>query len=65
MLTTWGPEPYLPSELRLEEAGAYLRSVSFAPRAVVGRSELHPLGLGREDLEAIQAFVSTLSSSSP
>jgi cytochrome c peroxidase len=32
-----------------------------APRAVVGRSELHPLGLGRGDLAALKAFLSSLS----
>jgi cytochrome c peroxidase len=28
-----------------------------APAATVGRSELHPLHLGREDLEALRAFL--------
>jgi hypothetical protein len=38
MLTTWGPEPYAPAELRasLDEAAAYMRSVSFGKTTIVG-----------------------------
>lgn len=38
MLTTWGPEPYAPAEIRaqLDEAAAYMRSVSFGKTAIVG-----------------------------
>jgi cytochrome c peroxidase len=32
-----------------------------APPAVVGRSELHPLGLARSDLDALEAFLRSLS----
>jgi cytochrome c peroxidase len=28
-----------------------------APRAVVGRTELHPLGLARDELDALEAFL--------
>jgi hypothetical protein len=31
-------------------------------RAMVGKSELHSLGLGRDDLDALAAFLSMLSS---
>jgi cytochrome c peroxidase len=34
-----------------------------APRASVGRSELHPLQLSERDLEALEAFLRTLSRS--
>jgi len=38
MLTTWGPEPYAPAELRasLDEAAAYMRSVSYGKTTIVG-----------------------------
>jgi hypothetical protein len=38
MLTTWGPEPYTPAELRasLDEAAAYMRSVSYGKTTIVG-----------------------------
>jgi cytochrome c peroxidase len=32
-----------------------------APRASVGRSELHPLQLSERDIEALEAFLRTLS----
>ena len=32
-----------------------------APRATVGKSELHPLGLIRDDLAALEAFLRALS----
>ena len=41
---------------------AMLEHYNRAPRAVVGKSELHPLGLGRDDLDALEAFLSSLSS---
>ena len=39
-----------------------LRHYNKAPRADVGRSELHPLQLSERDLEALEAFLRTLSS---
>lgn len=38
MLVTWGPEPYAPAQIRgqLDEAAAYMRSVSFGKTWVVG-----------------------------
>jgi cytochrome c peroxidase len=39
-----------------------LEHYNSAPRAVVGRSELHPLGLSRDDLDSLAAFLRTLSS---
>jgi hypothetical protein len=38
MLTTWGPEPYAPATIRaeLDEASAYMRSVSFGKTWITG-----------------------------
>lgn len=38
MLTTWGPEPYAPATIRaeLDEAAAYIRSVSFGKTWIAG-----------------------------
>jgi hypothetical protein len=38
MLTTWGPEPYARAEIRaqLDEAAAYMRSVSFGKTSIAG-----------------------------
>jgi hypothetical protein len=38
MLTTWGPEPYTPAQIRsqLDEASAYMRSVSYGKTWLVG-----------------------------
>lgn len=47
---------------QLRTLDAVLEHYNRAPRAVVGKSELHPLGLGRDDLDALEAFLSTLSS---
>ena len=48
MLVTWGPEPYAPAQIRaqVDEAAAYLRSVSFGKTWLVGEVTpwLHTLG---------------------
>jgi cytochrome c peroxidase len=38
-----------------------LRHYNDAPRATVGRSELHPLRLSDRELDALEAFLRTLS----
>jgi cytochrome c peroxidase len=40
---------------QLRTFDAVLEHYNRAPRAVVGKSELHPLGLGRDDLDALEA----------
>lgn len=48
MLTTWGPEPYAPAAIRaeLDEAAAFMRSVSFGKTWIAGEVTpwLHALG---------------------
>jgi hypothetical protein len=60
MLTTWGPEPYAPGVLRaeLDEAGSYMRSVSYGKTWLVGdvTAWLHALSARpRCDTNAIAA----------
>ena len=60
MLTTWGPEPYAPAEVRaeLDEAAAYLASASFGKTTLVSEVTpwLHALGAEpRCDTNAIAA----------